>query len=168
MALTLPPQLAAFAHNPLALGGAAAVTGLGLWHLHKTKAAGGATGTGTVATGSVAATGSDVGGAATFPNTSATDLATAVGNLDGKYADQVAAYGAQLSSVDTSLAALGTKVAGMPNPTKVVYAVQKGQTQKQIAAMFGTTVAALEAANPVIQPKGSKVSTGMKLTIPGR
>lgn len=54
---------------------------------------------------------------------------------------------------------------GQPSPGARVHVVKQGETLYRIAAMYGTTVAAIMAANGL--PSADKIYAGQTLTIPG-
>lgn len=111
--MQLPPALAALAHNRPALIGVLGAAGLGgVALIRRRKAAAGNTPTAQTAAAGAAASGDGTAigaggvGAGTFPNTYQTDLATALGDLDSKYAGQVATYAAQLGTDEDALSKL--------------------------------------------------------------
>lgn len=173
--MNLPPAIAKLAHNKAAMAGLGGAVLLGVVVHSRNKSTPTSSKSATAGnTSGSAAPGSDGSGVATtYPNTAPTDLATAVGNLDSKYADQVKTFQGQLGTDEAALTALQTSETGLAGavaslkPSKSTYTVKKGDTQVAIAKRYGTTVHALEALNPAIQPKGSQVKTGMKLLLPG-
>lgn len=145
MAFALGAQLRALTGNRWAMAGLAGAAGLGAVALARSRGAkgdGSALGAGTGAT----ADAGDVAGAAftgqSFPSTSATDLAVAVGDLDSKWADELAGYSAAAAATATSLAAL-----------------TKADTKQQ------TSIDKITKAVAALQPKPApKVATPKKTT----
>ena len=69
-----------------------------------------------------------------------------------------ASAGASASTAPSSVAPAGT-----PGPTPRTYVVQQGDTLNLIAQQFGTTVAAIQAANNLT---GTEITIGQQLIIP--
>lgn len=174
----MPAALAGLAHNKPVLLGAGAAAALGLYAHSKSKASGSASTAAAAGSTNAAGDPSLSGGAlGTYPNSAPTDIATALGNIDSQYADQVKGFTGQLGTDEAALKALQAQdtglaaaVAGLtPKPSSAAaksYTVKKGDTQAKIAARYHTSVHALQALNPAIQSKGSKVHVGEKLKLP--
>ena len=158
----LPAGLAKFTHGKPALYGAGALGLGGIWLYRRNHAA-----AGTAPTAAAAQTGGDLAsGTAGFPNTYQSDLANALGDLDSKYADQVAAFQGQLADEQTQIGKLSgpTSASTAPIVPRQI-TVGKGQTQKQVIADAGITYAQLLALNPKTKLQGAKIKTGQKLWV---
>lgn len=112
-------RLRGLGRNRLALAGAAGAAGLGaLTLVRKRKAATkGAAGSdvadvGDASQGMTNGQAEAYTGAGSFPNTYQTDLSTALGDLDSRYADSLATYTAGLGSTDDALKAMQSQQAG--------------------------------------------------------
>lgn len=131
--------------------------------------------------------------AQTYPNSYATDVASAVGSLDSRYAENLAAWQKSTGSTTAALKAAQTRqqktltqvskdVAalrriGAPAPPKKAgtkapkkaggrsYTVRKGDTLGAIARRYNVSVGALSKANRIANP--NVIRAGAKLTIPG-
>lgn len=90
--------------NKWAMAGAAGAAGLG--GIALLRRGHGAAASGTAAAGDASTTSAGAGGQGQFPNTYQTDLATAVGNLDARYAGEVADFAGQLGTTSTAVATL--------------------------------------------------------------
>ena len=67
------------------------------------------------------------------------------------------------AGISPSLAPTSVPPAGTPAPTPRIYIVQQGDTLNLIAQQFGTTVAAIQAANNLT---GTEINVGQELIIP--
>lgn len=132
--------------------------------------------------------------AQTYPNSYATDVASAVGALDSRYAENVAAWQKSTGSTTAALKAAqarqqktltqvskdvaALRKVGAPAPPKKggtktapkkagarSYTVRKGDTLGAIARRYNTSVSALTRANRIANP--NLIRAGAKLTIPG-
>lgn len=90
--------------NKWAVAGAVGAAGLGGIALLR-RGHGAAAGD-TAAAGDASTTSAGAGGQGQFPNTYQTDLATAVGNLDSRYAGEVADFAGQLGTTGAAVATL--------------------------------------------------------------
>jgi hypothetical protein len=91
----------------------------------------------------------------------------------GAYTNGTAITPAQQNIVQQALAALGstptavppTRVTTAPSPSTRTITVAKGETQKMIDQAAGISYAELQALNPSLAKKGSKVHTGQKVIV---
>lgn len=110
-------QLKELTKNKMAMLGVGAAAVLGLVVLARRSSSGGSGGlAGTTDSG---ATPYQQPG--TYPNTYGTDLASALGNLDSQYAQQLDAFSGQLTSVQSALASLQTSGSAVTVPNTANY-----------------------------------------------
>lgn len=118
-------RLRALRGNRWALAGLAGAAGLGGLALVRRGHA--APGSDTADAGDIASTSAGAGGQGQFPNTYQTDLATAVGDLDSRYAESLSDFSGQLGTNAAAVAALTTtttkQAADLASVTKKVSAL---------------------------------------------
>jgi LysM repeat protein len=155
--MQIPPQVSALLHNKPALIGVAGAAGLGLYvhSRNKTGSDAGGASDGVSSQDAASAAGSSggtysgtglgdgTGQPTTYPNTYGTDLATALGDIDSRYADQVTAFQGKLGTDESALASIKTA---------------QDNSAKSLAAL-STTVATLTKPAATTKPGTPKTPT---------
>lgn len=102
--------------------------------------------------------------AATYPNTSSTDLATAVGDMDSRYAEQVAGFSTQLGTDHEALTALQTS----STETATGLASLVASNQAAAAATAASAAAAKKAADAAAKKKAAAAAAAKKKKAPAK